>query len=66
MLIGELAERAATSTRTLRHYESRGQVRPRRSADGYRVLDRLAAVRQHSHGKLGDAIAARPGRGSAA
>lgn len=39
MLIGELAERAGTSTRTLRYYESHGLVRPRRSANGYRVYD---------------------------
>ena len=39
MLIGELAERAATSTRTLRYYESRGLVCPRRSANGYRIYD---------------------------
>jgi DNA-binding transcriptional MerR regulator len=39
MLIGELAERAGTSTRTLRYYEAHGLVRPRRSANGYRVYD---------------------------
>jgi DNA-binding transcriptional MerR regulator len=39
MLIGELAERAGTSTRTLRYYESHGLVRPGRSANGYRVYD---------------------------
>jgi DNA-binding transcriptional MerR regulator len=39
MLIGELAEQAGTSTRTLRYYESHGLVRPRRSANGYRVYD---------------------------
>ncbi|MEU7620535.1 MerR family transcriptional regulator [Micromonospora rifamycinica] len=39
MLIGELAERAGTSTRTLRYYETHGLVRPRRSANGYRVYD---------------------------
>ncbi|SBT54181.1 MerR family transcriptional regulator [Micromonospora narathiwatensis] len=39
MRIGELAERAGTSTRTLRYYESRGLVRPRRSANGYRCYD---------------------------
>ena len=39
MLIGELAERAGTSTRTLRYYESHGLVRARRSANGYRVYD---------------------------
>jgi DNA-binding transcriptional MerR regulator len=38
-LIGELAKRAATSTRTLRYYEARGLVRARRAANGYRVYD---------------------------
>ncbi|MFC6016758.1 MerR family transcriptional regulator [Plantactinospora solaniradicis] len=36
MLIGELAERAATTTRTLRYYEANGLVRAERSANGYR------------------------------
>ena len=39
MLIGELAERAGTSTRTLRYYEQHGLVRPRRDANGYRQYD---------------------------
>lgn len=39
MLIGELAERAGTSTRTLRYYETHGLVRPRRSTNGYRIYD---------------------------
>ncbi len=39
MLIGELAERAGTSARTLRYYEEHGLVRPGRSANGYRVYD---------------------------
>ena len=39
MLIGELAERAGTSTRTLRYYEAQGLVRPRRDAHGYRQYD---------------------------
>src|SRR5690348_17417586 len=39
MLIGELAERAGTSTRTLRYYEQHGLVRARRSANGYRMYD---------------------------
>jgi DNA-binding transcriptional MerR regulator len=39
MLIGELAERAGTSTRALRYYESHGLVRPQRSTNGYRVYD---------------------------
>ncbi|MEN3310225.1 MAG: hypothetical protein V7603_6427 [Micromonosporaceae bacterium] len=39
MLIGELAERAGTSTRTLRYYEAHGLLRAHRSANGYRVYD---------------------------
>jgi DNA-binding transcriptional MerR regulator len=39
MLIGELAGRAGTSTRTLRYYETQGLLRARRSANGYRVYD---------------------------
>ena len=39
MRIGELAERAGTSTRTLRYYESHGLVRARRAANGYRAYD---------------------------
>jgi DNA-binding transcriptional MerR regulator len=39
MLIGELAERAGTSARTLRYYEERGLVRPRRDTNGYRQYD---------------------------
>ena len=39
MLIGELAERAGTSARTLRYYEEHGLVRPRRDANGYRRYD---------------------------
>lgn len=39
MLIGELAERAGTSTRTLRYYEAQGLVRPGRDAHGYRQYD---------------------------
>ncbi|GGO32051.1 MerR family transcriptional regulator [Micromonospora parathelypteridis] len=48
MLIGELAERAGTSTRTLRYYEARGLVHPQRSANGYRVYDEaeLRVVRE--------------------
>ena len=37
MSIGELAERAGLSTRTLRHYESIGLLRPARSANGYQI-----------------------------
>src|SRR6187551_3113774 len=39
MLIGELAGRAGTSTRTLRYYEQHGLVEPQRDANGYRVYD---------------------------
>lgn len=39
MRIGELAERAGTSTRTLRYYESRGLLTARRTGNGYRVYD---------------------------
>lgn len=39
MLIGELAERADTSARTVRYYEQLGLVRPARSANGYRIYD---------------------------
>jgi DNA-binding transcriptional MerR regulator len=37
--IGELAERAGTSTRTLRYYEAHGLVRAQRLGNGYRVYD---------------------------
>jgi DNA-binding transcriptional MerR regulator len=48
MLIGELAQRAGTSTRTLRYYEEHGLVRAGRSANGYRVYDEseLRVVRE--------------------
>lgn len=39
MLIGELAERAGTSTRTLRYYEEHGLLRAQRNANGYRKYD---------------------------
>ena len=39
MRIGELARRAGVSTRALRHYEQRGLIRSRRSANGYREYD---------------------------
>jgi DNA-binding transcriptional MerR regulator len=39
MLIGELAERAGTSARTLRYYEEHGLVRAQRDARGYRRYD---------------------------
>ena len=37
MRIGELAERAGTSTRTLRYYEAHGLVQAQRAGNGYRV-----------------------------
>ena len=48
MLIGELAQRAGTSTRALRYYEAHGLVRPARSANGYRTYDdtELTVVRE--------------------
>ena len=39
MRIGELAERAGTSARTLRYYESQGLLRTRRAPNGYRDYD---------------------------
>ncbi|MBF6220049.1 MULTISPECIES: MerR family transcriptional regulator [Nocardia] len=39
MRIGELAQRAGTSTRALRYYEEHGLVRPHRTANGYRSYD---------------------------
>ncbi|MET9093810.1 MerR family transcriptional regulator [Streptomyces cyaneofuscatus] len=39
MRIGELAERAGTTTRTLRYYESRGLLPARRAENGYRSYD---------------------------
>jgi DNA-binding transcriptional MerR regulator len=39
MLIGELAERAGTSARTLRYYEAHGLVHADRDANGYRLYD---------------------------
>ncbi|MEU9860860.1 MerR family transcriptional regulator [Streptomyces sp. NPDC047971] len=39
MRIGELAERAGTTTRTLRYYESRGLLAARRAENGYRTYD---------------------------
>jgi DNA-binding transcriptional MerR regulator len=39
MRIGELAQRAGTSTRTLRYYESRGLLPARRGRNGYRTYD---------------------------
>ncbi|MER5885612.1 MerR family transcriptional regulator [Streptomyces sp. NPDC001941] len=40
MRIGELAERAGTTTRTLRYYESRGLLPARRAGNGYRTYDK--------------------------
>ncbi|MBL1096270.1 MerR family transcriptional regulator [Streptomyces coffeae] len=39
MRIGELAERAGTTTRTLRYYESLGLLPARRTGNGYRAYD---------------------------
>ncbi|MFS8202491.1 MerR family transcriptional regulator [Streptomyces sp. CWNU-52B] len=39
MRIGQLAERAGTTTRTLRYYESRGLLPARRAGNGYRTYD---------------------------
>ncbi|MGW2558051.1 MerR family transcriptional regulator [Streptomyces sp. NPDC001514] len=39
MRIGELAQRAGTTTRTLRYYESRGLLPARRAVNGYRTYD---------------------------
>lgn len=39
MRIGELAERAGTTTRTLRYYESRGLLPARRNRNGHRTYD---------------------------
>lgn len=48
MRIGELAQRAGTTTRTLRYYESRGLLPARRGGNGYRAYDEedLALLRQ--------------------
>ena len=48
MLIGELASRAGTSTRTLRYYEQHGLVEASRDANGYRLYDdrELRVVRE--------------------
>ncbi|MFF3841168.1 MerR family transcriptional regulator [Streptomyces sp. NPDC001930] len=39
MRIGELAERAGTTTRTLRYYESRGLLAARRTENGHRTYE---------------------------
>lgn len=48
MRIGELAERAGTTTRTLRYYEARGLLTARRAGNGYRAYgeEDLHLVRQ--------------------
>ncbi|GAB1688801.1 MerR family transcriptional regulator [Krasilnikovia sp. M28-CT-15] len=48
MLIGELAERAGTSARTLRYYEEQGLVRAGRDPHGYRRYEEseLRVVRE--------------------
>ncbi|MFF7334057.1 MerR family transcriptional regulator [Streptomyces sp. NPDC090306] len=48
MRIGELAERAGTTTRTLRYYETRGLLPARRTHNGYRTYDErdLVLLRQ--------------------
>src|SRR6266404_5381549 len=48
--VGELAKAAGVSTDTLRHYERKGLLTPRRSPNGYRAypaqaLDRVRLVR---------------------
>ncbi|MFI9380947.1 MerR family transcriptional regulator [Kutzneria sp. NPDC052558] len=39
MRIGELADRAGTTTRSLRYYEEQGLLSARRTANGYREYD---------------------------
>lgn len=39
MRIGELAQRAGTSTRSLRYYEAQGLLTARRTANGHRAYD---------------------------
>jgi DNA-binding transcriptional MerR regulator len=41
MRIGELADRAGTSARTLRYYEQHGLLSARRTANGYRDYDEV-------------------------
>jgi DNA-binding transcriptional MerR regulator len=45
MLIGELAHRARTSTRTLRYYEERGLLDASRDGNGYRIYSESAVLR---------------------
>ncbi|TFI43663.1 MerR family transcriptional regulator [Rhodococcus sp. 1R11] len=42
MLIGELAKRTGVSARSLRHYEQRHLLVPRRDSNGYRHYDESA------------------------
>jgi len=44
MRIGKLAERASTTTRALRYYESRGLLTARRDGSGYRSYDESDVV----------------------
>lgn len=44
MRIGELAERAGTTTRTLRYYESLGLLSAHRDGNGYRSYDESALL----------------------
>ncbi|MEU6665079.1 MerR family transcriptional regulator [Streptomyces sp. NPDC046727] len=45
MLIGDLAARTGTTTRTLRYYEEEGLLEPGRTAAGYRVYGPEAVTR---------------------
>ncbi|QNK80507.1 MerR family transcriptional regulator [Nakamurella sp. PAMC28650] len=45
MLIGELAERAGTSSRALRYYELQGLMESARSGNGYRTYDSASVLR---------------------
>ncbi|UJW30489.1 MerR family transcriptional regulator [Saccharothrix sp. AJ9571] len=45
MLIGELADRAKTTTRALRYYEQQGLLRSGRAPNGYRDYDETAVAR---------------------
>ena len=45
VLIGELAERAGTSSRALRYYELQGLLASARSGNGYRTYDSASVLR---------------------